>query len=266
MNRTLFKNEKMKLKWIITMSCIGVAAYVLADLFHEVVGHGGTCLLAGHQIDLITSVYFKSSPGSFLTDLGGPLSNLFFGFLVFFFLERRNNISVVFALLLVNTMCYNLFWFSGTILQSVFSKTGDWKYAVNELNIGVFERPVLLITGMTAYFLSIKLTRRHLKGISLNFIPLKQSLFYSYFAGVIAAVIAGLFFKYDRIHAALEGLLEMIASLPIIFIFTKEKTKIDNYEFKPSLVFNVTILILFITFCLSLGRGLILTKHLYIAK
>ena len=248
----------MKVKWIITISSIGVAAYILADIFHEVVGHGGTCLIIGNKVDLMTSVYFKSNPGSFLTDIGGPIANLLFGFLIHTFLKKRKSLSLLSTLFLLNIMAYNLFWFSGTILQSGLSKAGDWTYAIKELNVGALGKPVLVIAGVIAYLLSIKIIKSHVNRVGLIFaeFPLRQSVVSSYFSAAIAAIITGLFFKYDRTHAALEGFLEMLGSLPIIFIIPGIQTKVNNYELRASPIVTVSVFILFITFCFTLGRGI----------
>lgn len=249
---------KPKSKLIITMASIGVAAYMFADILHEVVGHGGTCLILGIKITLLTSVYFRSSPANFIAGVGGPISNLFFALLFFVILKKKKSLSLLFMLLLLITMSYNLFWFSGTILDSSFNRMGDWSYAIKELNIGMFGKPVLVIAGVTAYFFSINFTRAQLIQVNLHYpqFPLKQSIYYSYFAATIAAIIAGLLFMPDRIHSAFEGLLEMLGSIPIVFIIPKEKTKINNYEPKTNLIFSMIIFILFIAFCLTLGRGI----------
>jgi hypothetical protein len=248
----------MKAKWTLVLCSVGVASYILADIFHEVVGHGGTCFIIGNKIDLITSVYFKSSPGSFLTDIGGPMANLLAGLIIHTFLKKQKSLSLLSTLFLLNIMAYNLFWFSGTILQSGFSNAGDWTYAIKELNIGSLGKPVLVIAGVTAYLLSIKIIRLHVNRAGLIFpgFPLKQSVFYSYFAAAIAAIIAALFFKYDRTHAAIEGFLEMLGALPIIFIIPGLQSKANNYEFRAGPVFTVSVFILFITFCFTLGRGI----------
>ncbi|OQP60605.1 hypothetical protein A3860_32850 [Niastella vici] len=248
----------MKVKWIIAMSSVGIAAYILADIFHEVVGHGGTCVIIGHKIDLITSVYFKSTPGSFLTDIGGPIANLLFGLLVHTLLKKQKSLSLLSILFLLNLMAYNLCWFSGTILQSGFSKTGDWTYTIKELNIGALGKPVLIIAGVIAYLLSMKIIRVHVNKIGLIFaeVPLRQSVVCSYFAAAITAIVSGLFFKYDRTHAAIEGLLEMLGSLPIIFIIPGIQTKVNNYELRAGPIVTVSVFILFITFCFTLGRGM----------
>ena len=247
-----------KAKWILSISSIGVLSYILTDIIHEVIGHGGTCIILGQEIKLLSSVYFKSKPGSFVTDLGGPFANLFFGLVIYAFLSLRKNLSVFSVLLLFTTMSYNLFWFSGTILQSSFSRTGDWTYVITKLNIGTMQKPVLVILGIIAYFFSIKCIRTQLDKINLNFnqLPLKQIIYYSYFAAAAAAVIAGLFFKYDRVHSAFEGLLEMIASLPILFIGGTEKVKNNIYEPSINIIFSIATFILLIIFCLTLGVGI----------
>jgi hypothetical protein len=247
-----------KSKWIITMSFIGVAAYMFADIIHEVVGHGGTSLILGIKITLMTSVYFRSNPGNFIASIGGPMSNLFFALLIFVILTQKKNLSLLSRLLLLITMSYNLFWFSGTILDSGFNRMGDWSYAIKKLNIGAFGMPVLVIAGMMAYYFSIKLIRVQLIQFNMHYpgFPLKQSIYYSYFAATLTAIIAGLLFMPDRIHSAFEGLLEMTGSVLILFIMRKEKTEINNYKLKSNLIFNIAIFILFIAFCLTLGRGI----------
>jgi len=248
----------MKVKWIMAITSVGVAAYIIADIFHEVIGHGGTCLIIGNKIDLITSVYFKSNPGSFLTDIGGPISNLLLGLLIHAFLKKRKSLTLISALFLLNIMAYNLCWFSGTILQSGLSKTGDWTYAIKELRIGTLGKPVLVISGALAYLLSIKIIRLHVNRIGHTFagFPLKQSVVYSYFAAAIAAIIAGLFFKYDRTHAALEGFLEILGSLPFLFTVPGIQTKVYNYKLSASSIIPISVFILFIAFCFTLGRGI----------
>lgn len=249
-----------RIKNIITFSSIGAAAYILADIIHEVIGHSCTCILAGHKITLLTSVYFRSIPGSIFTDLGGPASNLIFGFLIYYILIKKKNLPVLLGFLLLLTMSYNFFWFSGTILQSSFSPTGDWTYAAKGLNIGLYAKPFLAAAGIAAYYFFIRVVKTQYAIFKLNFpaFPLKLFIYISYFAAVAAAVIAGLFYYPGRMHAAFEGLLEMIGSLPVLFIGIGEKFKYTHYKTNQSPIFNILIFAVFIVFCLTLGRGFIL--------
>ena len=250
-----------KIKEIIPYSLIGVAAYMAADVIHEVIGHGGTCLIIGQKIKLLTSVYFRSQPGSIITDLGGPISNLFFGLLIFYFLRKKKNLSILPGLLLFLTMLYSFYWFSGTIIESSFSGSGDWTYLIKQLDLRGLGKIILIITGMAAYYFTIRVNYRQYNEIRLTYseFPLKQFIYGSYIAAALAAVIAGLFFTPDRIMAAREGLLEMIASIPIIFIGAKDKLRIEAYNIKSNLnIFNFIVTILFIIFCFTLGQGFIL--------
>jgi hypothetical protein len=234
---------------IINLSAIGAGAFMLADTLHEVVGHGGACLLIGQKVTLITSVYFRSRPGSFVTDIGGPVANLVFGLLIFGILKTTKNLSPLIRVFLMFGMADNFFWFAGTLLQSSFSKTGDWVYAIRELHIGTFERPALIIAAIAAYWISIRMIRPFFTNEFVSGRP----ILYAYFAAIAAAVISGLFSEYGRGRSAFEALLEVISALPLLFIVRKRQ---GGYNSRASMGFNVTVLVLFIIFCLTLGRGI----------
>ncbi len=226
---------------------------------HELIGHSSAALLAGYDITLLTSVYFKSNPINFIIGICGPISNLFFGILLFTILKYATIKSALTRLLLTTIMAYNLFWFSGTMVQSGFSEIGDWTYAVTQLNIGTLDKPLLLLAGIVSYLFSIKIVANRISILNFNFseITLKQSIYYAYFFSVSAAIGAGLFYVSDRIAASREGMLEMMASLPILFLVrrinqeTKQIIKVDG-----NLIFYFFVCVAFILFCLTLGKGI----------
>jgi len=244
---------------IIISASIGIVAYMFTDIIHEVIGHSSAALIAGYDITLLTSVYFRSNPTNFIIGLCGPISNLIFGLLLFTFLKYKAIKSPLTKLLLTTIMAYNLFWFSGTIIQSSFSKIGDWTFAIARLNIGTFEKPLLIVFGIIAYLLSIKLVANRLYDLKFNFsgITLKQSTFYAYFLGALAAIVAGLFYAPDRIIASKEGLLEMIASLPILFIVKRINGEAEQtITAETYWIFYVSVCVAYILFCLTLGKGI----------
>ncbi|HYX07023.1 MAG TPA: hypothetical protein VE912_09860 [Bacteroidales bacterium] len=59
---------------IITSDLIGITACIITDIIHEVIGHSIAALIAGYDIALLTSVYFKSNPANFIISLS---SNFF---------------------------------------------------------------------------------------------------------------------------------------------------------------------------------------------
>lgn len=247
---------------IISSGLIGVCAYMCADIAHEVIGHAFVALIIGNTITLLTSVFFKSSPGSIIVDLGGPLSNLFFGLLIFVFLKYRPNKTFFPSFLLTMIMAYNLFWFSGTLIQSGFSKAGDWTFAVDQLNIEALNKPFLIISGIIFYCIVTKLVVNVFSNLRFRFpeISLKQSTHYAYIFGILASILAALFFASNWITASREGVLEMLASLPILFVNKKENPNEKQMTFATNLTFYFSVLALYILFCLTLGRG-IYFKH-----
>ncbi|MCB0747130.1 MAG: hypothetical protein KDC90_06645 [Ignavibacteriae bacterium] len=242
---------------IITSSLIGILAYVCTDIIHEVIGHSSAALIAGYDITLLSSVYFKSNPINFIIGLCGPLSNLFFGILLFVILKNKTFKSSLNKLFLTALLAYNLFWFSGTIIESSY-KTGDWTYAIAQLNIGALTKPLLIIVGIISYLLSIKLVANRFSDLKFKFskITLRQSTYFAYFFGVLAAIVAGLFFAPDRIAASKEGLMEMVASLPILFINKKDSEDNKQLTDKTNWIFYFAVLVTYILFCLTLGKGI----------
>ena len=243
---------------IIISASIGITAYMFTDIIHEVIGHSSAALISGYDITLLTSVYFRSNPINFIIGLCGPLANLFFGLLLFVFLKYKTIKSSLIKILLTTIMAYNLFWFSGTIIESSYNKIGDWTFAVAQLNIGELTKPLLIGVGIIAYLLSIKLVANRFSDLKFRFskITLRQSTYYAYFFGILAAILAGLFFVPDRIAASKEGLMEMVASLPILFMNRKENENNKQLTDKTNLIFYFAVFVTYILFCLTLGKGI----------
>jgi len=248
-----------KINSIITSGFIGIAAYMVTDVVHEVIGHSSAALLAGYDITLLTSVYFKSNPINFIIGLCGPISNLFFGILLFTILRYATLKSAQTKLLLTTLMAYNLFWFSGTIVQSGFVENGDWTYAVTLLNMRTLDKSLLLLAGIVSYFFSIKIVASRISILNFNLseITLKQSIYYAYFFGILAAMGAGLFYAPDSMAASREGLLEMMASLPILFLVRRINQETEHViKVDGNLIFYLSVCVAYILFCFMLGKGI----------
>ncbi|MGA9120540.1 MAG: hypothetical protein WB699_14345, partial [Bacteroidota bacterium] len=137
--------------------------------------------------------------------------------------------------------------------------TGDWTYAMATLDSGMPGKLILVLAALAAYYFSIRIVRTqavkctsYLAGVSL-----RESVCYAYCAGALAAFVAGLFFHPRPIQAAVGGLFEMIASLPIVFVVTKNMSATEVVGMNRSWAFNGSIVILFLLFCLTLGRGFV---------
>jgi hypothetical protein len=126
------------------------------------------------------------------------------------------------------------------------------------MNIKTFGKPLLIVIGLAAYCFSIMLVNKQIRQFTSKFpeFPLKRAIHYSYIAAVLAAIVAGLFFTPDRINAAKEGLLEMVGSIPILFLKIDSQQESTFFKSESNSKFNSIICILFVLFCLTLGHGI----------
>jgi hypothetical protein len=244
--------QKNKLFYLAT---VAILSYIVADIIHEVIGHGGTSLIVGNKIELLTSVYFKSSPGNVFVDIAGPIANLIFGGLTFYILTKTSYAK----LFLFQVTAFNLFWFSGTILHSAISKTGDWTFAVKEIVREPYVKILLIISGTLFYVIILQVLNFYLnfqnKEKQIEQLT-KKNILYSFIFASVSAFIAGLFFQSDRLHSALEGLLEMIASFPILFLKFGDNSLDENYKLRPNYFLGFTVFIVYLVFCLTIGKGI----------
>ena len=122
-----------------------------------------------------------------------------------------------------------------------------------------FGKLLLIISGILSYILVIRYLNTYLDATlkKNQGEPLaKQDIFVSFLFASMAALLAGLLFKPDRLHAAMEGLLEMAASLPILFLKFRENSFAENHNFRRLRFFGFTVCVLYIFFCLALGQGI----------
>ncbi|MDP4260065.1 MAG: hypothetical protein Q8937_17700 [Bacteroidota bacterium] len=246
---------------IISAAVIGSLAYMMADTIHECLGHGGTCLLLGHKISLLNSVYFRSNTGNYRVDIGGPIANLMAGVLIYALLQKMRNLSFFAKWLLLHAMVYNLCWFSGTMLESIIKSDGDWSHAANELNLSShITHWLLLLVSVLSYMVFFRMTRSCLvQQFQTSPYSKNQLLLYPYLFAVVASFFAGLFFAGDRWNTAIGGVLELVSSLPLLFIRFKPGTTSGAHP-RPFRVSYITAaLILFVVFCFTMGKGIVFT-------
>ncbi|AYB29330.1 hypothetical protein [Chryseolinea soli] len=233
-------------------AAVGVLAYMVSDVAHEVIGHGGTALLLGSKITLLTSVYFKSVPGNIFVDLGGPMASLLTGVLALAMLKNRKQRFAI--LLFVHISIYNLFWFAGTVLQSSVGLNGDWTFAIKELNVEAYQGFILIVAGVLCYLLIVRLFSRTLAPMAKESGLSRQDLVMPFLFAALSAFAAGLFFQQARWQAGVEGLLEMTASVPILFLQLNYSPIKRNDDIHYG--YGLVVGILYLIFCLTLGQGI----------
>src|ERR1700761_5405428 len=64
---------------IFTVASIGILAFGLEPIVHEVLGHAVICWLTGGKVILISSTAMQTSSASRLVPAAGPIANILFG-------------------------------------------------------------------------------------------------------------------------------------------------------------------------------------------
>jgi hypothetical protein len=178
------------------VGAIAILAYMLGNVSHEGLGHGGACLLVGAKPLVLSSVHFECSADSRLVMAGGTMVNLLAG-AAFFFLGRLTTpryarLKYFFWI----AMAVNLYSGTGYFLFSGIGGIGDWGDFIQGLGPQWPWRIGLTILGGVTYFLAARITllelrpligskkgERYRYALRLTAIP--------YFAGGILMCIAG---------------------------------------------------------------------------
>jgi hypothetical protein len=237
-----------------TVAAISIIAFILACAAHEVVGHGGMCMVAGGHITLLTSVYFRSLGGGVLTDAAGPVMNLIVGTFCWYFLRKWTAPPILWRLFLVLAMAFNLFWGAGCFILSAVTNTGDWAFVLRQMELEPVWvwRVVIGVLGVFLYRWTMRLLASQL--------PIGTPLFTAYLAAGILSCIATLFFFGPVTpalrEAALEGFGVGIGLLLLAINRPKQKE-----EPSPGLVvpsgngWLLAAAVLVVIFIATLGRG-----------
>src|ERR1700743_2908913 len=68
---------------LLTVASIGIFAFGLEPIVHEVLGHAVVCWLTGGKVILISSTAMQTASASRLVPAAGPIANIIFGLAAF---------------------------------------------------------------------------------------------------------------------------------------------------------------------------------------
>jgi hypothetical protein len=191
----------------LTLAAVGVAAAVVAQLAHETLGHGGTCLAVGGRVTLLTAVWFRCLGGGPLTDLMGPAGNLIAGVLVFALAgaRRLGPATRLFVILLGGL---NLFWFAGQSIFSGLFDTEDVAYAARALGWpAALWRSLSVLAGLAVYGVALRVLAARLRSVMAPDEPpaaLRVRVAVPFAAAVISGIAAGLLWPRNPLGSALN--------------------------------------------------------------
>ena len=184
---------------ILSIISISIIVFIVQNILHEFVGHGGATLLVGGKLISLTTSYLESNLdsasvlGRRIVAAAGPLVNILFGMLFWIILKWKNITNSSFKYFLWLFMTVNLLTGTGYFLFSGVAGIGDWINAISGFALIWMWRIIMIVTGIFLYllviFLSLKELNvfigadsiRHKRALRLSLIP--------YLSGSIATTI-----------------------------------------------------------------------------
>jgi putative intracellular protease/amidase len=145
----------------LTIVAIALLAYVIGDVLHEAVGHGGACLLVGGRPLVLSTVHFECDShavgawGERFIAAGGTLVNLCAGALALLARRRAVSASGTVSWFLWLLMAVNLLSGTGYFLFSGVGGIGDWADFVQGLGPVWMTRLGLTLLGGVTYWLVV---------------------------------------------------------------------------------------------------------------
>jgi len=183
---------------VLTITAIAVFAYMLDNILHEGLGHGGACVVTGGQPLVISSVHFECSNDTLLVVAGGTLINLFAG-AFFFLLGRLTSPNYPrWKYFFWIAMTINLYTATGYFLFSGISGIGDWAIFIQGFSHQWLWRIALTILGAITYYLAARISLLELRPLigsdkDERYRRARRLTTLPYFVGGILMCIAGAF-------------------------------------------------------------------------
>ena len=202
----------------LTVASVGVLAATVAAVAHEIAGHGSGCLAVGGRVTLLTSIYFKCSGATGLTDAAGPIGSLVFGLIAAAALKASKPSSWA-RLFLVISALINLGWFAGQMVYSATLNKGDWAFLTWSLHWPPLWRPVVAAAGVGAYVWATRALApfRAVGGLGLALI-----------CATASAGLAGLLWPKAPLQSAIEGMAAVgIAPAVLLLLIKRRRIEAD---------------------------------------
>jgi hypothetical protein len=153
-------------KSVLTLCACAFAAYALADIAHETIGHGGMCALLGGKIVYVSTTFEDCSIRSWIIDGAGPVGGIAMALLFWSWLAIAAPASAAGRAFLCLGFGFAAFWNFGYLIKSGLTDQGDWAFVIKGLAPFAAWHAGIAIAGIALYVASIhvlaRLLARHL--------------------------------------------------------------------------------------------------------
>jgi hypothetical protein len=146
----------------LTLCAIAALAFVVADVAHEIIGHGAGFVAVGGRSAVMTTTRLivdgrsLTRLGGRIFSVGGPLGNLVFAGLAWLAQRRLHGLGARARVFLWLVAALNLLWAVGYLVYSGVLGLGDWAELVQGLAPAWLWRPGLLVLGLVLYYVSAR--------------------------------------------------------------------------------------------------------------
>ena len=182
---------------VVTLAAAACIAYLIADLAHEAVGHGGMCLALGGKLLFVSTTFAACSIHARLIDGAGPVAGILAGGLAWFWLSYARPRSANLCNLLLLIFAFTMFWNVFYLIRSGVTGDGDWAYVIAGLEPAFVWRAAIAVLGVALYILTVQMIVALMEAKLLSSLGVLPASFTAITFGV-AVVLSAVAAQFDR--------------------------------------------------------------------
>jgi hypothetical protein len=222
---------------IVTTVAVAITAYAMADLVHEVVGHGIAALMTpGIRLVSLSTVALQSTGSSRVVAACGSIANVLVGAAALGLFQQLPRFSPA-AHFLWLFSSVNLLNGSGYPLFSAVLDSSDWSVVIQGLQPTSVWRGGMAVAGAAAYWGAIRLSAgtltRAVNRRLLSRSDITRLIFPSYVAGGILLLVASVFNPIAPsliLSSGLSSGFAATAGLTLVPAMVEHRTRDDEVE------------------------------------
>lgn len=154
---------------LLTILAVGILSFIIKNVLHEAVGHGGACLMMGGTPLALSSAHFEcdttsvSKTGIRFIASAGTLVNFLFAYIFWLAFNNQDFKSDTLKYFFWFAMVSNFFVAAGYPLFSGIIGVGDWVNVVEDWQPVWLWRIILTIIGLLLYGYGVWFALREMK-------------------------------------------------------------------------------------------------------